>query len=420
MLSRLVRWALWLVAVVGVLTCALGGYASVADPSLSSWRHGHGGVVQAHTLPGDQLKAGPVLVDHRAVWVEAGRRLLVRSLDGQGRTRTIFSTSAASAAPGAPKGTPWPFSVQSIAAGDGRVAFVEEVVPCGSAPPSARRSGRGPCAPSPTGYGPPADSLTVFEGRPGAVRRVETDVFRHRCGRPLPGALGVADSGLVVSERPCPRHGPPRARRARLVLRTFSGRLVRILAPPLPNTTSFVAAGDWVALIKQPQAYGQPFQLQIIRVSTGQTVLTQTYPGPPSTQGLDAVALDPSGRYAVMTDSGEPPPCKHHNGFDVLSEGQIGHAGTQVLTSKALATVASLGGIGSLEDFAIAGDRVAYAQPTDRCAHPHTGRDRRTRSGPHPRPGPRGSGSRCWPSTGGWSPRPTETRFSSQRRADKD
>ena len=111
MLSRLVRRALWLVGVVGVLICALGGYVSVADRGSpgSSWRHALGGVVQAHTLRGDQLRAGPVLVDHRAVWVETGRRLLVRSLDAQGRTRTIFSTSVT---PGAPKGTPWPFSVE--------------------------------------------------------------------------------------------------------------------------------------------------------------------------------------------------------------------------------------------------------------------------------------------------------------------
>lgn len=354
MLSRLVRWRLWLVGVVGMLVCALGGCASRADPRSPS-PQGRGEIVQAHTLKGDQFMAGPVLVGHRAVWLEAGRRLLVRSLDMHDRARTIFSTSAT---PGAPKGTKWPYEVESIAAGNGQMAFLEAVVPCGSAPPRARRSPR--CAS--TTYGPSLDSLTLFAGPPGAIRPVETWLAaRHRqsChGRPSPAQVGMANAGLVVAEWPClqhPRSGP------RLVLRSFSGRLVRVLANRLQNVPQFSVAGDWLALINRATVINQPDELQIIRISTGQTVLARMYPGP-SSQGIDAVTVDGSGRYAVLTLSGNPPPRKNEGDYDVLSEGQIGRPGLQVLAKRAHEEI-----IQNQQDLAISGNHVAYGQPTIRC-----------------------------------------------------
>lgn len=243
------------------LFIALGGtsYAAMHGSRGSSRRESDARLAQAHTLPGDQLLAGPVLVDHRAVWVEAGHRLLVRSLDVHGRTRTIFSTSAT---PGAPKGRIWPFYVASIAAGDGRVAFIEEIAACGSAPPRTLR-----CTPS--SYGPPTDSVTLFAGRPGAIRPVESLVQpeRHSCSQE-PAAVAVAASGLVVEEEPafpCPQGVP------RLVLRTFADRLLSVLARAWANTDGPppVAAGPWAAFITDPTVVGEPAQLQIIRVTTG-------------------------------------------------------------------------------------------------------------------------------------------------------
>jgi hypothetical protein len=319
-------------------------YAATQGSRRSSRRLGNAGLTQAHTLPDDQLLAGPVLVDHRAVWVEAGHRLLVRSLDASGRTRTIFSTSAT---PGAPKDIVWPFRVDSLAAGNGRVAFVEDIIACGSAPPRPR------CG-VPGAYGglePLVDSETLFAGRPGAIRPVESLVqpARHRCSQ-QPDAVVVAAAGLVVQEDPafpCP-HGV-----GHLVLRTFSGRLVRVLARGWGNGSPLVAAGRWAAFIRHASVVGELDHLQILRVTTGRVVL-QLSRGPSPPLGFDAVALDPSGRFAVMTGGSTPRPCQGGN-FDQLSVGQIGHPSLQVLTTE----------VGDLAT--IGGNRVAYLQPTGRC-----------------------------------------------------
>jgi hypothetical protein len=307
-----------------------------------------GPVVQAHTLPGDRLLAGPVLLDHRAVWVEAGQRLLVRSLDAQGRTRTLFSTSKT---PGAPKGTRWPFFVDSIAAGDGRVVFIESVIRCASAPPHTRNCSSG-------AENPPTDSVTLFAGPPGAIRPVESLVPpRPNCqGPPEPSAVAVTDARLVdyeVSAYPC-RRGV-----SRLVLRSFSGRLLRVLANGLPVVTPFLAAGDWVALLKSAQVVGKQDEVQIIRVSNGQ-VVRRLRPRPPIEQ-IEDFALDSSGTFALMTEPRRAP-CGLRLGSYALSVGQIGQPGLQILTKEAL------GEEPPTTAFALAGGQAAYAQPTSSCA----------------------------------------------------
>jgi hypothetical protein len=305
--------------------------------------------VQAHTLPGDQLMAGPVLLDHRAVWVEAGHRLLVRSLDAHGRTRTLFSTAAT---PGAPKGTRWPFFVDSIAAGDGRVAFIDSVIRCASAPPRSRKCSSG------TENGP-TDSVTLFAGPPGTIRPVESLVPpRPNCQGPLePSAVAVASAGLVVYEVSAyPAFGCGSV--SRLALRSFSGRLVRVLANGLPVVTRFLAAGDWVALFKNAQVVGKQDEVQIIRVSNGQTV-RRLRPKPPREQ-IGAFALDSSGTFTLMTEP-RLGPCQGRFAFDVLSVGQIGQPGLQILTKEALEEPTTT-------TLALAGRQVAYAQPTGNCA----------------------------------------------------
>jgi hypothetical protein len=156
---RVTRLAVFLAGLGLVVAAgALGGCGSAASDSRPALRLAvDGGLVQAHTLPNDRLLAGPVLVDHRAVWVEAGRRLFVRSLDASGRTRTIFSTSKT---PGAPKGIVWPFWVANIAVGGGRVAFEDGVIPCASAP----RDLPG-CAPSTMGPAVTAGALSLCPSR---------------------------------------------------------------------------------------------------------------------------------------------------------------------------------------------------------------------------------------------------------------
>lgn len=333
--------ALGLVAVA----CALGGWATLAaSGSPGSTRLVvDGGIVRVHTLPGDRLLAGPVLLDNRAIWIEAHQRLLVRSLDMHGHTSTLFSTSAT---PGAPKGAVWPFHVQSIAAGDGRIAFVESVIPC-SAPPHTRR-----CFPS-TGEGQPADSVTLFAGRPGSIRPVESLLHPSlHCHRPpAPTSVAITDAGLVDDESsPLCHPGVPR-----LVLRSFSGQLVRVLARGLPETKQFVAAGDWVALIRHSESRA-PDELRIVRLSTGLTVLRLHER---CLQTIHDLALDRLGRFALLSAGPHPGSCQQQHGI-TLRIGQIGHGRLRVIASAA---------IGPNQGYApltIAGEHVAYGRLTDR------------------------------------------------------
>lgn len=286
---RVVRLARFLAGLgVVVAAGALGGCGSAASDSRPALRLAvDGGLVQAHTLPNDRLLAGPVLVDHRAVWVEAGRRLLVRSLDASGRTRTIFSTSKT---PGAAKGVVWPFWVANIAAGGGRVVFEEGVIPCASAPLGLSR-----CAPST--MGPPADSLTVFAGRPGAIRPVLTLMHpgrRCRRGQAEPGAVAVAGVGLVDYETSVYFCRPGFSR---LVLRGFSGRLVRVLARELPvETNDFVAAGGLLVFARSYEETKIADELKIVRLGTGGTVLRLRGR---CMREIDAVALERSGGWQL-------------------------------------------------------------------------------------------------------------------------
>lgn len=326
-----------------VAACALGGRASLAASGspASPGLEVRGSIVQAHTLPGDQLLAGPVLMRHRAVWVEAGRRLLVRSLDAAGRTRVLFSTSAT---PGAPAGTVWPFSVHSLAADDGRIAFVEAVIPCASAPPHLLR-----CTPGTEG--PAIASVTLFAGPPGAIRPVESLLHpgRHCHGRPQPTSVAVARAGLVdyeASAFPC-RQGV-----SRLVLRSFSGRLVRVLARDLPvETKRFVTAGDWAAFIRSSGTTA-PDQLHVLRISTGQTVLRLDER---CLQTIDALALDRSGGFALMSNAPPASACEPKD-RTALRVGQVGHGGMRILATDAPFEELSTG-------IATARGLVAYARP---------------------------------------------------------
>lgn len=333
--------ALGLVAVA----CALGGWAISLAPgsSVSARLVVDGGIVRAHTLPGDRLLAGPVLLDNRAVWIEAHQQLLVRSLDVHGHTSTLFSTSAT---PGAPKGTVWPFYVQSIAAGDGRIAFVESVIPC-SAPPHTRR-----CFQS-TGEGRPADSVTLFAGRPGDIRPVESLVHPGRqCHRPpAPTSVAISDAGLVDDESSPLCHPGV----ARLVLRSFSGQLVRVLGRGLRETKRFVAAGDWVALIRSSDTHA-PDELRILRLSAGLTAL-RLREG--CLQTIRELALNRSGRFALLSAGPHARSCQQQHG-NTLSIGQIEHNRLRILAR------ATLGPNQEYAPLAIAGQRVAYGRLTGR------------------------------------------------------
>lgn len=336
-------------------TCGLTACGAVKGPSLtvtsSSSRASvcvtaRGGIAVAHTLPGDQLTAGPVLVDHRAVWIETGHRLRVRSLGHGGCARTVFSISAP---PGAPADTLGQYAVDSVAGGNGRVAFVVEAVACGTV--SAPRK---PCMPS-NDY-PPTYSVTLFAGRPGAIRPVESVVHpaRHPC-RWAPAAVSIANAGLIVEEHSagaCPSWGK------RLVVRTFGDRLVRVLARGNQIGAPEVAAGDFAAFTRPATVVSGSDTLEVVRVSTGQTVLRVRRPF--RQEMIGAFALDPSGAFALVTAKPRPNRCKGPGRWE-LNVGRIGHRDMRLVTARAVMRMPNT-------SVALAGGRVAYAQQATPCS----------------------------------------------------
>jgi hypothetical protein len=139
---------------------------------------------------------------------------------------------------------------------------------------------------------------------------------------------------------------------SRLVLRSFSGRLVRVVARGLRVETKFVAAGDLAAFIRSSEST-EPDQLQIVRISTGKTVLRLRER---CLRTINAVALERSGRFALMSN---PPPsgaCQQQDGSTVRV-GQIDQSGVQILATNSLFEELPIGSM------AIAGGVVAYARP---------------------------------------------------------
>lgn len=329
----------WSCAAVGVaLTGCAAARASSARPRASVAGQ-QGDTVAAHTLPGDHLLAGPVLVQHQAVWVEAGiHRLVVRALKLNGRTRTVFSTSAA---PGAPNGARWPFEVGSLAASNGRVAFVDEIMPCASSPPRDRR-----CVGNP---GPPVppDSVALFAGRLGAIRRLQTVVHPRCAWGGFPRAVTVAPAGLVVDELAGECGRPV----SRLVLMSFSGRPLRQLMKGPAVGPPLAAAGDWVAYMVGLQ------RLRIMRISSARLAVRL------QRKFIGAVTLDRSGAFAFMAP-GPYQPCGPKPGpdFAQVTVGSAEHHGMHVLAGRAV------WGIGA-DSMAvmIAGTRVVYGVPTGHC-----------------------------------------------------
>ena len=300
-------------------------------------------VVRARALPGDELLAGPVLLGHEAYWVEAGpHRLRVRALDLRGHAHTVFSTTRAL---GAPKNAPWPFSVASLGAGDGRLAFVVRVMPCSSSPAGNPRC---PVVPRPA---MPWDSSTVFAGPPGAIRPVVS--VDHRCGRPLePWSAAISGAGLIVDEEHdiCP--GPP-VRGQLVLLGSKGGHPIRTLAREPSRCTGCIASvsatGRWVGFITS----GRGYAVRILRVATGRTVFSLRRSSP-----IGDLALDPSGSFAFLA-SGPRQPCSSGHGarFAQVELGAIGQGRLQVV-----APTAEWAPVGIAATF-----WVAFFEPAGRC-----------------------------------------------------
>lgn len=202
------------------------------------------------------------------------------------------------------------------------------------------------------------DSSTVFAGRPGAIRAV--DSVTRACGRPLvPWAVAVSTDGLVVDEEHdvCP---PGPNARGRLVLRSFGGRLVRVLAPAPGRCTGCIsslrAAGHWAAYVAQPNG-GSHFDPTVQDVRTGRVrvQLRRAFAGD--------MAIDASGDYATLVP-GPRQPCQPRPGpdFAQLDAGRVGHRGLTVLARRV-----DWSATGATPGTAIAGNHVAFVVPTGRC-----------------------------------------------------
>lgn len=329
------RWLLVsLACAVAGMGVAFGGLSTPA-PAAGVDRAGAAStaiVVEAHSLPGDVLVAGPVVLDGRfAVWAEEGpRRLLLRSLDIFGRTRTIFSTSRAE---GVRQGSRWVHTVSTLVAGSGRVAFVDLVAPCNRYPTDTHYPY---CDPGITRNA--WNTATVYAGRPGAIRAVEGT--RHLCATGAePLALAVARPGLVVFEG---TGGCPPAR-YRAVLRGFGGRLVRILSHRFAEPLA--AGGDWAG-----------FPWGLARVSSGRQV------GRSPRGEVNDITVDRSGRFAYLIFHPPPGNCQP----TVLSRlvvGRIGQPGRRVITTRAEADSDIL----AWNAVAIAGQQVAFMHAPGPC-----------------------------------------------------
>jgi hypothetical protein len=333
--------AVWVLAGCGTASRSTVGGASRAAKVCHAAR---GGVVVARPLGGDQLAAGPVLVGHAAVWAESLHRMRIRSVDARGCVRTIFLTSTR---PRPPKGQWWWYDVTGLAGGEGRVALVESMAPCRAARPSVERCEPGSDVP------PPA-RVTLLSGPPGHIRPVETvqHLDRHRCAW-VPQAVAVVDAGLVVQEAPA---GACAQWTIRLVLRSFSGRLVRVLARGA-RIQYEVAAGSWVMYTTYSNSDSSDEALHVINVTTGRTVL-RVHRG--HQHAIVAYAIDRSGRFALTTAGPDVSVCGRREDVSPLRVGQIGHAGLRLIDEHSLGYIPDV-------SVAISGDRVAYGRRTGRC-----------------------------------------------------
>jgi hypothetical protein len=342
--KRVLRSALTVMGLI-VPVSALAGCGAASRPAADHavraatiCRPGQGGLVVARPLRGDQLAAGPVLVDHQAVWAESLHRIRIRSVDLRGCTKTLFTSAV--------KSRSWD-QVESFAGGDGRVAMVETMTPCSAARPN-------PLTCNATGDGPSPLRVVLLSGPPGHIRPIETrqHLDNRRCVW-VPEAVAIVNAGLVVQEV---NAGACQPFTTRLVLRNTAGRLVRVLARGA-TIIHEVAAGRWVMYTTYTNEDSADQTLHAVNVKTGQSVLRLH---PDKTHAIAAYAIDARGRFAFITGAPESKICGRHEDPAPLREGQIGHAGLRLIDNCALSFLPDI-------SIAISGDRIAYGRRIPGC-----------------------------------------------------
>jgi hypothetical protein len=267
-----------MVVAAHVLSSAVAG-ASVPAP------------VRSAIPPGRALGTPPVVAGGRAVWAEIGPRgITIAAADLDGRRERLFSSADA---PGVPNGSEPFWGVSALAADAHHVAFIRNVgvathYTCGQ----TLGGPLPPCVP-PREPVKPVGSVSLVAGAPGHVRPVITRSVQTCKQAWDPSEVAVADSGLVVLEAPCG------ASRSRIVLRTFGGRLVRVLlhfdgAPPFTSGASLagpVAAGRWIGWTTS--SGNDRSTVTIIDGKTGRTIVHERV------LGRGGLALSRDGTYGL-------------------------------------------------------------------------------------------------------------------------
>lgn len=262
------------IAIAVVMTLALG----TADIATATPIHVSPPIPSSLAAEAEgSIAIGPVLSGTRAIWPEVlAGTLSLRSLNGAGQEKTVWSQTGAA---GVPANVVPELSVPSIAAGSGRVAFVRDAwLPSGG-----------------DAYEPPASS-TLFAGRPGSIRALRT-IGGPCAPPPAPQAVAVSGIGIVSYEARflC----SPQRPKAELVLRSFSGRLLRVLQRGAP-LYSLSAAGHWAAWL---EGVGRSLVFRLYDLRSGSLALSWHEPRDATT-----VAVDRRGDFAIAS-RGAPVRC---------------------------------------------------------------------------------------------------------------
>ncbi len=139
------------------------------------------------------------------------------------------------------------------------------------------------------------------------------------------------------------------------MLRGFSGRLVRVLARDLPvETNDFVAAGGLLVFARPYEQTKIADELKIVRLSTGETVLRLRGR---CMREIGAVALERSGRFALVSAAGPDSSSCAQPRVNALRVGQIGHPGLRTIARDVQVRIPAT-------SIAMAGGYVAYGRQT--------------------------------------------------------
>jgi hypothetical protein len=294
----------------------------------------------SHVSVSGQIVRGPVVSDGRVYWAEQrGRALVVLSRGPSGPERVEFESAAT---PGLGKNQ-YPQYDVSLAVGDGEVALLRRTFWNGCP------HGEGVCPSLPPTLGLRGGSVTLLAGPPGHVRPIE---IARRCAQAVgPDDVAVSDAGLVLEESST-QCGPPYRREFwRIVLRSFTGRLIRVLAHANDQISSLSAAGPWVAFVVSQGGANE--QVIVMRADTGRIAIDRR--GYLASR-IVSVVVDAQGHYAMSSQVQHTARCgTAHQTVSPLFVGSALRPGLRTLWG------------GGMDEVALADGRVVFLRARTHC-----------------------------------------------------